>query len=161
MADSYVHGLRKSIITTFDANGGVVAKNPFPGSGLPMRARYLATVTTREKVEWPAGANITELVVCCWASSGTPVAPDEDDLGMLAVDASSDASASAMLTATDSATADAQWYPIPISNPTAGGLIFIRIPLTAPLSQGSLGGGRVDVKSFDGTYSLAFWIGAN
>jgi hypothetical protein len=131
--------------------------NPVPGTGGVLHPRYLAAVgSTIETATWPAGSNITELLVFCWPNGTSPAG--NNTIGMLAIDAVSDAAAAVMLTATESGAVDAGWIPIPINDAEVGSSpSFVRIPLSAALSQGSLGGGRVDVKSIDGT-ALNFWI---
>lgn len=81
----------------------------------------------------------------------------EDVYAVLCPDAENDTEADGNLGVSgnppSSATADAQFVPIPLGE-------FVKIPLTAALVNGSYGGGRVDVRSVDGT-ALNIWIGAN
>ena len=133
-------------------SGGAVEVNSLLGPKTQTRGRYLDIASgTREKVEWPSGANITELVVYVTLSTAQITAGTSGVYARIAIDAANDAIANAMLTRASSPSSDVQWIPIPIDE-------VIRIPLTAALSQGSLGGGRVDVITDEGQ-ALDVWIG--
>lgn len=130
------------------------------GPATQSRNRALSNVnSTRQKVEWPSGANITYLTVFAMLEEGTTlVAGAELDVyAVVSIDAENDAEADGNLGTTSnppsSAVADAQFYPIPLG-------VFVTIPLTATLVNGTYGGGRVDVRSVDNT-ALNIWIGAN
>jgi hypothetical protein len=129
------------------------------GPAAQARNRALSNVTSRQKVEWPAGSNITYLTVLAMLEEGTTLVAgaEKDVYAVLSLDAENDTEADGNLGTTSnppsSATADAQFIPIPLGE-------FVKIPLTDALINGTSGGGRVDVRSVDGT-ALNIWIGAN
>lgn len=135
-------------------SAGSSTVNPQPGTKQQARNRYLTAVSTTvgsfETADWPSGANITELNIFC--TPATPEAAQTGDYGIIVIDAANDALAEAMLTQTESASDDVQWYPIPPNE-------IVRIPLTAALSNGQFGGGRVDCLSVG--VAMNFWIGAS
>lgn len=125
--------------------------NPLPGTQVQTRGRFLSAVTTRQKVEWPSGSDITELI-CFVTIDGAVVSTTHGIYAAIAIDAASDAVADALLTQAPSSTDDAGWIPIPIGE-------LVRIPLTSALENGSLNGGRVDIIGIgDG---IDIWIGGN
>lgn len=148
---------------TTRAQGGIgdAGKVQVAGEGPAQQARNraLSNVTTRQKVEWNTGSNITYLTVLAMLEEGTTLVAgaEKDVYAVLSIDAENDAEADGNLGTTSnppsSATADAQFIPIPLGE-------FVKIPLTNALVNGTLGGGRVDVRSVDGT-ALNIWIGAN
>lgn len=129
------------------------------GPSTQARSRALSNVTTRQKAEWPSGANITHLTVLAMLEEGTTLVAgaELDTYALLTIDAENDDEANGNLGAAgnppSAAAADAQFIPIPLGR-------FVEIPLSDALRNGSLGGGRVDVRSVDGT-ALNIWIGAN
>lgn len=140
-------------------NGAADVNLTGEGPATQARNRALSNVTMRQKVEWAAGSNITYLTVLATLEEGTTlVAGSELDVyAVISIDAENDAEADGNLGTTSnppsSSTADAQFIPIPLG-------VFVKIPLTTPLVNGSYGGGRIDVRSVDGT-SLNIWMGAN
>lgn len=140
-------------VSTSKSSNGALHQRPMPGPQTISRNRYLDVANaTRVKAEWPSGANITELTV--FATLATPNATGSEGYYLrLAVDAASDAIADGLLTVTSSSVDDAGWILIPIGQ-------LVSIPLTEALSNGSLGGGRVDVRT-EGGAALEVWIGAN
>lgn len=137
-----------------ELTNGATHSNPVPGPQTQTRARYRTAVplvkANAVKVEYPLGANIKELVVFC--TPATPEAAQTGDYGIIVIDPASDGIAQLMLTQTDSETGDAGWFPIPPNE-------LVRIPLTAPLKEGSLGGGRVELLSVG--VAMNFWVGGN
>lgn len=161
-------------IAGLDASGAVVSVEmtdagsglgpthvyPRPGTGATNRNRSLVNVTaTRQEAHWPAGANIRHLTAFVMLAAGTTLTAGQelDVYALLSIDAENDTEADGNLGITGnppaSSTADAQFIPIPLGR-------FVEIPLTTALSNGDYGGGRVDVRSVDGT-ALNIWIGAN
>ena len=139
--------------------GAAMVHKAGEGPATQSRNRALSNVTTRQKVEWPAGANITYLTVFAMLEEGTTLVAgaEQDVYAVVSIDAENDTEADGNLGTTSnppsSATADAQFIPIPLG-------VFVTIPLTTALVNGTYGGGRVDVRSVDGT-ALNIWIGAN
>lgn len=225
------------------STNGAKHSRPLPGPQTQGRNRDLEGVTTRQKVEWSADSNITELTIFCtipektstitvnttgadnaemlastdvsnystvliqcldsttatgidfsWSNdniswfdgedavldgamasvsvaakymkilqngAGSAAATASvivhDDLplyGMVAIDAGSDAIADALLSKINSIVDDNGYFPIPLNE-------VVTIPLTDAITGGSLGGGRVDIKSSNAGTALDFWIGAN
>ena len=144
-------------------NKGVNGANwvkPIPGPQTQARSRNLSAVTaTRQKAEWPSGSNITRLTVLVTFDSTAAVTAgaEHEAYAVMTIDAASDTEADGNLGTSgnppSSVTSDAQFIAIPPG-------VYIDIPLTDALSNGSLSGGRVDVRSVDGT-PLNIWIGAN
>jgi hypothetical protein len=139
---------------------GAADVNPVPGTGKPLWPHYLANIDDSPigTVEWPSGANINELLIYCCPHTG--VTPTVDTFGMIAIDAVSDATAAAMLTlgsGTSPSRSMQGWIPVPLSNPVTGAISLLRVPLSATLTQGSLGGGRVDVRAST-AHALDWWI---
>lgn len=128
--------------------------NHVPGPQTQARNRWLQldNAGTREKAEWPSGANIKELTFFAAPVAGT-AAVVGDEYVAVAIDAADDPSADAMLTQVESSANDINWIPIPLYT-------VVRIPLTDALSNGTLGGGRVDAKTVGGV-ALDLWIGGN
>lgn len=130
-----------------------------PGPHTIARSRniLLAATGARNKAEWPSGANITYLTVIATTIQGTGTT-HLDEKVIITIDAANDTEADGNLGATGavppaSSSADAQFITIPLNVP-------VSIPLTAALSSGSLGGGRVDARAIGGT-AIDLWIGAN
>lgn len=142
-----------------ESSGSALHVQPRSGTGARDRNRSLVNVTTRQAVHWPAGADIRNLTVFAMLEEGTTLTAGQelDVYAVLCIDASNDTEADGNLGTTSnppsSATADANFIPVPLGK-------FVSIPLTDALVNGLYGGGRVDVRSVDGT-ALNIWIGAN
>lgn len=128
------------------------------------RNRDLVNVTTRQKAEWPAPVSdekgITEITVFCnfYAAVTTAdlAAAREHIFGKLVIDGVSDAVVNALMTVLGTGVDDSGYLPIPL-----GKEVTVSTKEGNALSNGSLGGGRVDVMASDGTTPLFFWIGGN
>ncbi len=133
--------------------GGAASVRQIGGTGQQNRNRYqqLDNAGTRLKVEWPSGANITDLTFFASPIPGSTLAGDE--VVLVAIDSVDDAAADNALTQTPSATDDVQWIPIPMNK-------YISLPQSSALSNGSLGGGRVDAKTIGGV-AVDLFIGAS
>jgi hypothetical protein len=139
---------------------GAAHVNPIPGPQKQARSRSLVAVTaTRQKAEWPLGAGITRLTVLVTLHTTATVSAQAEfeAYALLSIDAENDTEADGNIGLSGappaSSTADAQFIPIPLG-------VYVDIPLVTPLINGIYGGGRIDVRSVDGT-PLNIWIGAN
>lgn len=133
---------------------GIDAKSssvrPMPGPQTDAKARWIDALTaTPEHVSWSEGDNITELVVFASLVPGAVVTGDE--YLIIAIDAASEAIGVNMLTQTEQKTANVQFIPIPLNE-------IVRIPLTAPLSQGPNLAGRLSMAAVGGQ-NLDVWVG--
>jgi len=133
---------------------------PKPGPQTQGRNRDLENVSTRQKFEFPEGANITELTIFCQfnaiAATADLAAARSHLYAQLVIDAIDDNVADALMTKLNSAVDDNGYIPIKIGDEKT-----ITLKEGTVLKNGSLGGGRIDVKCSDGSTGLDFWIGGN
>lgn len=130
------------------ATGAVTA-----ASALGNGSYKIADIAAR-KLKFTKSAGVDNATVTLsMQSDDTP----DDVYAVICVDAENDTEADGRLGTSgnppSSSTADANFIPIPLGK-------FVSIPLTDALVNGLYGGGRVDVRSVDGT-ALNIWIGAN
>ena len=129
---------------------------PIPGPQLPLKIRQLVNVTARQKATWPTGSNITYLIaIVTLEATAAPTAGQEGrQVALLSLGAATDAEADGNIGLSGnppaSATTDGNCIPLPLG--------ITVIPLTSPLA-GELGG-RVDVRSMDGTALNVTLIGS-
>lgn len=124
------------------SSSGSLHVNPVAGPQTQPRVKFRSNVSTVKanaaSALFYAGDNITEIVVACTPT--TPEAAQTGDYGIIAIDPASDGIAQLMLTQTDSDRGEQGWIPIFPDEPQ-------RIPLTAALKEGLLGGGRIELLS--------------
>lgn len=141
-------GIETAAIRVIDLNTGAVTAASALGNG-----SYKLVDLAVRKLKFTKSAAVENASVTLTLEGEAT----DDVYAVLSIDAENDAEADGNLGLSgnppSSASADAQFIPLPLGE-------FVKIPLTAALVNGSYGGGRVDVRSVDGT-ALNIWIGAN
>lgn len=143
---SALQGTNGALYSTFRAGTG------------KQQYRYSFAASTRETINFPPGADITEITVMASLNAAPASMQAVAHIkGLLCIDAVSEVDAENVLSGTtypDSNTLTQRFDVIPLNVP-------ITIPLSAKLANGTNSTGRIDVRTSDTTIALDWFILGN
>lgn len=150
-------GSTKTTIEPVKGTNGALYSTFRAGTG-KQQYRYSFAASTRETINFPPGADITEITVMASLNAApASVQAVAHIKGLLCIDAVSDVDAENVLSGTtypDSNTLTQRFDVIPLNVP-------ITIPLSAKLANGTNSTGRIDVRTSDTTIALDWFILGN